>query len=201
MTAAEPRIHLDESTHVYSVGGVCYPSVTTILRLAKLADFSAIPEWIKPFVLARGKATHAAGHYLLEGDLDESSLDPAIVGYIEALKSFLFHSGFEPEPGMIECRIFDPLYRYCGTLDVVGTLPQLRRHRVIVDWKSGLMSGVEYQLAAYLRRVRGVYYRASVKLNRDGTYRVVTYSPADLKRDEDTFLDALSDLRRGGILP
>ncbi len=199
--AATIPILLDDQ-HRYTVAGIEYPSVTTILRLSGLANFSAIPESIRDFVLERGQATHRACHFMLENDLDESSLDPEIQPRVEALKKFLFHSGFKPRPGMIEQRVFHPRYRFCGTYDVIGELPAFNYRLTDCDWKNcdPRMSGTRYQTAAYLLCIEGVYHRAGITLKKDGNFSVDTYSPLTLKQDQGTFLDALSDLRKKGIL-
>ncbi len=194
----EHEIQFNEELHEYRVDGVVMPSVTKILAASGLADFSAIPDRIRNFVLMRGKAAHRAGHYLLEGDLDEASVDPLIAGYVDALKSFLFHSGFNPLPGMIERRVHNGAHHYCGTYDAVGKLPALNGQLAIVDWKTGMMSGVEYQLAAYLLCIPNVYHRASVKLNKDGTFSVKPYSVMRLRDDQARFIGELTQLRRTG---
>ena len=193
----EPVIHLDEASHVYSVDGVVRPNVTTILHRSGLADFSAIPEEIREYVLARGKATHSACHYMLEGDLDENTLDPEIRPRVQALKKFLFHSGFKPRPGMIERRVYHTAQEFCGTYDVVGELPSLSGP-CLCDWKNcdPRMSGTEYQTAAYLLCVPGVYYRAAITLKGDGNYSVRVYPPSTLLHDQAVFIQALQELRR-----
>lgn len=196
----EQKIQFNEELHEYRVNGVVMPSVTTILRLSGLADFSAIPEQSREYVLLRGKATHRACHYMLEGDLDESTLDPEIQPRVEALKAFLFHSGFLPRPGMIEQVVYDSTYHFCGTYDVVGELPALRFEPALCDWKNcdPRMSGTQYQTAAYLLCIPGVHYRAGVTLKADGNFSVTTYSPSTLLRDQHTFLAALAELRSQG---
>lgn len=185
LVSAAAQIVLDTDTHVYTVDGVRCPNVTTILSRVGLADYSMIPEAIRDYCLERGSAVHKAAHYVLEGDLDESSVDPAIAGYLKALDNFLHHSDFVPE--LTEYKIHDPVNWYCGTLDVIGVFPSVGR--TICDWKLGMMPAVRWQLAAYSRALPNpAYNRAAIKLNKDATYRVKMFPPSTFKRDCDDFL-------------
>lgn len=200
-TAVRPEIELDQD-HVYRVRGVVYPSVTQILSLSGLADFSSIPEEMREFALTRGQAVHAAIQYFMEGDLDESTLDPQVAPRIVALNLFLRHSGFEIEPGMVEQKVFNERYGFCGKYDACGKLPALNGKKALADWKNCAagMSGTRYQLAAYLLCIPRIYHRAAVTLKANATFSVETYSPLSLQQDQATFLDALSDLRKRGLV-
>jgi len=175
------------SEHVYLYDGKVVPGVTTILSRTGLADFSYIPESLRDYALERGSLVHEAAHYLLEDDLDLASVDPAIAGYLQALDKFIHHSDFTPE--LLEHKVFDPISWYAGTLDSVGNFPTLGR--TIVDWKTGGMDAVRWQLAAYGRLVAPpVYNRVAVKLNKDGTYKLKHFPASTFKKDEADFLAA-----------
>jgi hypothetical protein len=70
---------------------------------------------------------------------------------------------------------------------------------VLIDFKSGMMDAVQYQLAAYvmlLRRIGHKYqHRAALKLNKNGTYAMVWFPASTLQSDFDEFLRALSRTR------
>ena len=182
------NVTLDES-HVYRVDGIVCPSVTQILSRTGLADYSSIPHFMRDFALERGSAVHKAAHYYLEGDLDEETVDPIIQGYIRALDKFVFHSDFVPEPGTAEQICYDPMNAYCGTWDIIGSLPQIGR--VIVDFKCGMMPAVHWQLAAYGRLADPpIYNRIALRLSKDGTYKPKLFPASTFARHEADFLAA-----------
>jgi hypothetical protein len=72
----------DPESHVYTEGGVEVPSVTQVLKLAGLSDYSDIPVNILETAAARGTALHEATALLDQDNLDLESVDPAIAGYL-----------------------------------------------------------------------------------------------------------------------
>jgi hypothetical protein len=68
--------------------GVRVPGIGTCLSLCGLTDLSRIPPAILELARARGYAVHRAIHYLVEGDLDEESIDPSIAGYVAAFRDW-----------------------------------------------------------------------------------------------------------------
>ena len=104
----------------------------------------------------------------------------------------------------VETPLYCAQYDYCGTPDVLGTY-QLKRPSfgkrfevfALLDWKSGMMPAVHLQLAAYAFPL-GVRHRAAVKLNKDGTCRMVWFPPETQRHDHETFLRALDQTRNEG---
>ena len=109
-------IQFDPSTHVYTVNGRVVPSVTQVLREAGLVDPSIYP----PGAAERGTAVHLACQLHDENDLDESSLDPVIIPYLNAWKLFVSQNRFRATA--IEQRICSLTHCYAGTLDRIGTV-------------------------------------------------------------------------------
>lgn len=173
---------LDEVTHSYAYQGVRVISVTQALTACHLID----NEWFTDYARQRGKAVHLGTQLDDEGDLDEASLAPEILPYVEAHRRFKADTGFVPE--MIESRICLPRLGYAGTLDRYGTIG---KQKTIVDYKTGeIYPWVRLQLAGY---ANGLTYpaaiqRLAVRLKNDGTYRVVSYPILDFARDLADFL-------------
>ena len=124
-------LEFDEASHVYSVDGRVYPSVTQIISATFPDLFAAIP----PAVLARkanlGTAVHAAIELYLHEELDTSSMHPAIMPYFE---SWLAWATDEIQTTVqLEAR-FASVLGYAGTVDWVG---DTSTHGLcILDWKT-----------------------------------------------------------------
>lgn len=178
----------DEPTHVYRWNGVVAPSVTTIL--APLIDYSMV----NPAVLERGRQLGSAVHRMTElhdqDDLDESSLDDAMLQYLEGWKKFRRDTGFIPDT--IERRMYHPQYGYCGTSDRTGTI---KRQKAVVDIKKMMTLGkvIGVQLAAYQAmhnlNGEGITHRYALGLRPDGTYRL---EPFLNPKDFNVFLSLLN---------
>jgi hypothetical protein len=155
-----------------------------------------IPQDVLLAAARRGTAVHKAIHYWLDGDLDEATVEPGLIGYLDAAKRFIDESGFEPM--QVECRGYHPAHRYGYTFDLDGTLSG--GDLAVVDWKSGMvLEGHAFQLAGYTatRANPRIYRRLAVKLNADGTYKVHEYPSPEypghtFTHDKDVFLSALT---------
>jgi hypothetical protein len=190
--------------------------VTQVLEAVRLIDLYHIPRETRERALERGRRCHVAIHYLVEGTLVETSVDPIDAGYVNAARAFLADSRLTPL--LHEHRVAHPVHRYAGTIDLVGMWDG---RRAVVDWKTSLSpTGLcaDIQLAAYVEALRqppraltGLrvneqgrcvepFVRVGVSLRSDGTYRVFTY---DNPRDFSIFLAALTvcheQRRRRGV--
>jgi hypothetical protein len=187
----ERMLTFEPIKHEYKLDGRILPSVTTVLKGTGMIDFSMIPQNVLQAAAHRGTAVHQALHYWDDGELDESTLDPVIVPYVDAGKRFYSESRFEV--AHVEQRVFDAVHGYAGTLDRTGTFPD--GSMAVVDWKTGiLMPGHALQLAAYaacLEHPRR-YRRIAVQLKDDGTYRINEYAMKDFETDYRMFLSALA---------
>lgn len=181
-----------EAHRYYTPDGAELPSVTRILDDARLSDFSA--PWFTHEVKERGRAVHATVALWNEGDLDEDSLDPVLVPYLDGWKRYLSESGATVEH--YEAIVYDVAAGYAGTLDAIVREPQGRPSwRTVLDIKPALYPSVGPQTAAYARCARALYalpvlfQRAALVLPGDGTYKREPLADRD---DERVFLAALT---------
>ena len=185
-----PEVVFDKATHTYTVNGERWPSVTQILRDAGLIN----TRFYDTAARDRGSMVAQAIEYANDGDLDESSLDPQLRGYVEAWRKFLDDtSATVVESELVVC---NPSLRYCGKADAIvratvarDGLDLLRfpggNPEIIIDAKTG---GSEfwhpYQLIAYKRCLPApTIQRCNVYLRDDGTYTCKWYSLARDRHD------------------
>ena len=184
-----PELRLDEATHEYHLDGALIPSVTQVLKEAGLISFEGIDPALLEFAQARGKAVHAAIHFLDEGDLLWASVNPLIEGYIRAYEFFKETVGFVVEQS--ERQVFNPTFRFAGTLDCLGSI-RGRGSKILVDLKtSPVMPWVGLQLAGYdLCLDRTVSReRWAVHLSGDGKFYISEFRD---RSDQQIFLSALA---------
>jgi hypothetical protein len=179
-------------THTYLLEGRAVPSVTQSLDGSGLVCYDHIP----PDVLARkteiGTAAHAACHYFDEGDLDTSTIDPAIEGYVRAWHRFRAETDFAPR--LLELRGIANIQGmpYGYTLDREGTF---RGHDTIIEIKCTAAVEISWgpQTAAYelARRTEDgiARRRIAVHLKPNGSYSLVPFNDAN---DYKVFVWALS---------
>lgn len=132
-----------EDGHVYKFKGVVVPSVTAVLQ--QLQYLQGIPWDVLQAAAEFGTHVHQACHLYNQNDLDESSLDPALVPYLNQYKRFLHDTGFIVQGS--EILVYNEIARYAGQLDFTGNF---RGTTWVVDIKSGVVpSTVGAQVAAY----------------------------------------------------
>lgn len=167
----------DEVAHAYSLNGKTLPSVTQLLKLVTAGMFDNIPEDVLEHKRQIGVAVHKACELLDQDDLDEESLSPVLVGYVDAYKRFKTETNFEVI--LNERKIIHKSLNYAGTLDRMGIL---NKKKVIVDLKTSavLSDWVGLQLAGYgmalTSHTNEQYKRCALQLKPDGTYRFKEYS-------------------------
>lgn len=96
----------------------------------------------------RGTDVHHLAEKLLHDE--EVEVPPDLAGYVAACVQFL--DDWQVRPVLSETTVASRAHNYCGTLDLVGDLPDGRR--AVIDWKtgaSGIWPDVALQLAAYRR--------------------------------------------------
>jgi hypothetical protein len=166
-------IEFDEATHRYSVDGVEYPSVTQVLAIAGLTDWTYCTEWVRE----RGSIVHKAVHLALTSGLDWSTLHESMHPYVSAALQVIEDLGAETIAS--EQRIFSSLYGYAGTLDWIGNV---NGKRTLWDWKTGpIVPAYGLQTAAYAEAYAEesgdrIDRRYGVRLNADGTYDIVPFT-------------------------
>lgn len=171
---------LDVATHTYRLDGEVVPSVTQIL--APLYSFDRIPPDVLERKSAIGVAVHSATELIDIDDLDESTVDPAIVGYLDAYRQFLADE--QPEWIYSEQQFAHRIWRFAGTLDRFG---RMRDGLAMLDLKTvaELSPAVGPQTAAYefLRQHHdedeSSAARFALQLKPNGRYVLQQYRDAD----------------------
>jgi hypothetical protein len=188
-------------THTYRLGSRVLPSVTTILRESELCNFSS--PWFTDEVRDRGTRVHAAIEALVNGaEVDDAITVPPLSAGLDAelrpceeLRPYvLAFQQWQRDERMditgTEVRLSDEALGYAGTIDITGERNGATRNKYVVDVKCGSVPpSVGPQTAAYARLLNdGWWFRASLNLRKDGTYR---YDLLEDDQDEDDFLAAL----------
>lgn len=212
-SASESGMSLEffEDDHRYELDGNTFQSVTQVLKVSGLIDFSHIPERILAGALERGRKVHKAAHYWLEGDLDVEGFRrsfPGYAGYLDSLIK-LFESG-RLKTFLCEHRVASRRHRFAGTVDWIG---EFDGRGAILDWATGDPEDAakclqtagydqaarewasepgEEKLRAFLEQHR-MLDRYSVRLKKDG--RLPTPQRYQDPRHRSEFL-ALVDARR-----
>lgn len=170
----------NEELHEYRFNGEIIPSVTGILK--PLIDYSMIHPATLQAASELGTMVHQTTELFDLGMLDEEDLDPILQPYLDAWKQFRNEVEFVPDT--VECRLYHPTFRYCGTSDRTGSI---RGRKAVVDIKKMMTLGpvIGPQLAAYKEMHNldgsGIEKRYALGLRPDGTYRLQEYTdPSDL---------------------
>jgi hypothetical protein len=177
-------VRFDEPTHKYWVtptpgaAEVIWPSVTTVCGRWKAAVTGRLAPWDDPNCPAefaakvkhaaeKGTVTHHAIALDLSGGLDWASLDPAIIGYMEAYRKAKSHLRLgRPIVGKLRCEEVLVGEGYCGTADLITG-------RYLLDWKTGRHDWTHWmQLAAYRKCLPGLRDAGCCYLASDGSYEI-----------------------------
>lgn len=156
-------IRFDEGTHTYYLGSEKLPSVTQIIR--PLYDFSAVPADVLRRAADYGTAVHLTVKLYLDCDLDEITLDPALIPPLEGFKRFQDDYPEFAMPHAWETPGYHPKLLYAGT-------PDLEYESAVIDIKTRPVSLLTdpIQLAAYDHFGPGNRDRYVLELKQDGTY-------------------------------
>lgn len=174
-------IEFNEAEHTYSVDGVKYPSVTTILQDMGLIDTS----WFTPEACQRGTYVHQMIEWYQNDELDPNSIDPVLLGYLKAWESFIADTDYQYDSS--EWRMVSKLYHFAGTADQIGIM---NNQRVIIDIKSGAIAPCTgLQLSGYEILYNAPCKRFALQLKDDGKYSLKEYKD---RGDRSVFLAAVS---------
>lgn len=175
MTTA--TVQFDELSHIYQKDGVVVPSVTQVLTLAGMSDFSKVPMHILEKAKQIGTAVHKASQFLDEGDLDLDSLDQSIVGYMVGYQKF--KEEYEFKPRLIEHRMVGEVdgMAYGMTLDRLGRMKGYDCD-VLLDLKTSSRPSASWaiQTAAYVDGYGGEPARFVVRVSKDGKFSLIPYN-------------------------
>ena len=170
-------------------------SVSEVLRMAGLVDFSSIPEATLETARQRGVDVHGFIEGLVTGMLDEDMApDPRIAPYVGAWHKFRLATGFLPSSS--EVRVLNQTYGYAGTLDLLG---EMGGSGWLLDIKAtaAVPSEAACQTIAYRMALSdqeptesgGKRKRGVIHLRRDGTWALVEHK--NDREDQHNFLSAL----------
>jgi hypothetical protein len=172
----------DES-HVYRLGAEVLPSITQVLQDVGIVDYGFLAPEERDAAMAKGRLIHLQTELDDRGALDESLAD---MGYVDGWRAF--RRDYEFTPAHREKMVYHPVFFYAGTPDAVNA-------DTVVEIKTGVpQSWVKYQLAAQAM-LCNVRRRVCVELPGNGRYRAYDFKAADLRRDFDVFLSALTVYR------
>jgi hypothetical protein len=175
--------------HEYYLDGQLTPSMTQVLRDMGLVRFPGVPDFILERARMRGSAVHALCHYANERDLDESSIDEAYRGYLEAWRRCVDERQIVPL--LCEHRVASRRHRLTGTIDI---LCESGGDGWLLDYATGdpVQCAKALQTAGYFGlalewqaedpRLRDVlarfprWRRASVRLRKDGNFQFREYT-------------------------
>lgn len=139
------RPEFDDAEHLYTVGGVRVPSVSRILRPLTNAVYGEIDRETLRRAADFGTAVHACTELLDLDELDEDSVTPEWMPYLNAYKRW--KAATRPEILHIEDRL--GCSKYAGTLDRIC---RINGELWVIDIKttSSIHPHVGVQLAAYV---------------------------------------------------
>lgn len=168
----------DEEKHRYTTeSGLRLPSVTQILHPISLSLYEGVDPETLQLKAELGSAVHSCIEYLIEDDLDESSIDLSWKPYIDAWK--YWRSVYQPNFLHTELRLGCELF--CGTVDCIC---EIAGDFYVIDWKTTdkLMKTVGPQTAAYellardYAKSQSMLHRAALQLKPNGQFVFERYS-------------------------
>lgn len=186
MLEVKDELDFEPTKHIYKHRGIVVPSVTQLLNMFKLVDFSKVPEDVLNEKRILGTVVHKAAELLDEQQLDEDHFNktfPRAVPYLQAYKTFREIEDFEPAHS--ERRMYSKKMRCAGTLDRQGLY---QGAETIIDLKCSWMlypsNGA--QTSAYAQIFLENYgikikRRFALQLKETGHYELKEYKdPQDL---------------------
>ena len=137
------KLKFDEDTHTYTLDDKVIPSVTQILSIVN--DFSHVSTDLLYRASKFGTAVHKATELYDDNELNEETLDLALVSHLDGWKKFLSDTKFEVLES--ETRVYSE-QGYAGTFDRLG---KLANKLTLLDIKTSttVARSTSLQLAAY----------------------------------------------------
>ena len=181
-------LQFEEATHRYFVGGRASLSVTKILDLASITDFSSVNKDLLDRASKFGQAAHRATELSDRGTLDHSSLDAPLVPYLESWTQFCAKEISEFIE--IEVPVWSKRFGFAGTPDRVALdkrgrliLPDIKTSRELSV--SVKLQTAGYQIAWEELEGRKISRRVGVLLKEDGNYYSEEFTD---RSDKDDFI-------------
>lgn len=185
------KFTFDHVDHSYWLGQTRLIGISEAIKAAGLNDFSMIDPDVLERAAQRGRAVHAACHYLDDDDLDWATVSPEIEPYVRAWERFKAETGVE----LLE--IETP--RCHATLGFAGTPDRIVRfgpHVGTIDlktFKPGEVTGVQLAGYSYLKFGPQPFVNAPKRwglwLKDDGKYGLTEYTD---RGDEAVFMACLT---------
>lgn len=188
---SNPEVTFDAEKHEYRDSRGIVPSVTQILESVGITDFASLGRFGVDLEEAkeRGTIVHQLTEMHDRGTLDDDSVDPELVGYLDGWKAFLSSVSWKALRDGIEKVVYREDWRYAGTVDRIGVL---NGRPAILDIKTGTKhpaTGVQLAGYEFANTQLIALERYGVYLTNEGAFSLVKYdSPSDLM----VFLKALS---------
>lgn len=154
--------NFDEETHIYTIDGIEYPSVTDICSPISFKKLDAVNKYVVEQAADRGTRVHAyIQEYCLldEYDLDEMDSDciPYFVNFVE------WRNTYFPEILFTEKQMFSKELGYCGTCDL---LCKIDNEITLIDFKTTCSidyKSLSVQLAGYSNLIKNSFYQGDLK--------------------------------------
>jgi hypothetical protein len=150
------ELSFEKEGHVYRRGGTVLPSVTGIIREARMTPFWNSEPGLRAQV---GTWIHDMLHMYWKGTLDEGGLSDAMRLILDSVKEWAKRVGLVVLDH--ERPLFHSLYLYAGTPDLVGIV---RGELAVVDYKWGDPRPADIvQLGGYASLVQNCYEEVGTK--------------------------------------
>lgn len=187
------NFYFDPSSHTYYLNGEKLISVTTILRHAGFFNYYGYDGGM---AADRGSAVHAVTELEDKGVLKMEELPNPLSGYIEGWRKF--KEDMKIQVLSSEEPVFNPIYKYAGTLD---RRILWKGKEAIIDIKSGVSAPWHaLQTSAYARCFDRPLLRFCLYLSNDGNYSLEEHRDTT---DWDVFRSAVTVVhwkRRKGLI-
>lgn len=185
------NLAFDAEKHQYVLDGQILPSVTQVLSATGFVDAT----WFTPEATTRGSYVHKLVELHITRELDETTVDDALVGYFDAWKRFVDESGVDTDTWTVEKPMGSWAHRFAGTPDYIGIIGG---KVAVIDLKTSVTVSASEQLqtAAYKMlinetRQQGlpVTHRFSLHVAAEGTYKLIEHKD---RQDAQIFMAALA---------
>ncbi len=189
--------YFDPATHAYyDHGGQWVPSVTQILSLCGMSDYSMVPHEVLERKRDLGSRVHA--HCAVIDKFGSERLGEVLAEdrpYVDAYLRFMDEMGFIPQASKVEQPMVISVYgmEYGVTPDVFGTLdglPSVIERKCANAPKRAWKIQTAFQDMAFIKPFCGSLQRLALMLRGDGSFRLDRH--LDYKKDVSLALACLT---------
>jgi len=177
-----PELTFDDEHHIYRLDGIIIPSVSSIMAPLSSAEYKGISEKTLNHAANRGTSIHNSIENWIKFEIED--VEPEYQGYFDAFRSW--YEKYKPVIIGSECRVYHPLLKYGGTIDILAyvedklTLVDIKNTYALNDMLCGV------QLEAYTQAMvsHGIKVEAKriLHLKKDGSYGYPEYPAKDGNR-------------------